>query len=171
MKLFLLIGLLFSLSFSDLVKLSSFEANFIQTITDEKGKVLSYSGTLQALKPQFALWNYKKPVEKRVYIQNKRVSIVEPELEQVIIRRISSDFDFFTLMSNAKKIDKEHYVAKFEDSDIFIELKDSKVLSLSYKDKFDNDVKILFSEQLQNIEISPTIFQASYPNSYDIITD
>jgi outer membrane lipoprotein carrier protein len=171
MKHFLLIGLLYTLSFSDLIELSSFEANFVQTITDEKGKVLSYSGTLQALKPQFALWNYKKPVEKRVYIQNKRVSIVEPELEQVIIRRISSDFDFFALMSNAKKLDKEHYVAKFEDSDIFIELKGSKVLSLSYKDKFDNDVKILFSEQQQNIEISPTLFEASYPNDYDIITD
>ena len=171
MKHFLIISILYIWSFADLTNFSSFEADFVQTITDEKGEVLSYSGSLKALKPQFALWNYETPVEKRVYIQDKSITVVEPELEQVIIRRISNDFDFFTLIKNAKKIDKENYVATFEESDIYIELKDSKVLSLSYKDKFDNDVKILFSKQQHNKQISPSLFKASYSQGYDIITE
>jgi len=171
MKHLFTLALLCTLAFSDIMKLSSFEADFVQTITDEKGTVLSYSGSIKALKPQSALWNYTKPVEKTVYIQNNRVSIVEPEIEQVIIRKIRGDFDFFTLLNRAKKIDKNHYVAKFEESEIFISLKASKIDSLEYKDKFDNDVKILFSKQKQNGKISSEIFTASYPSGYDIIKE
>jgi len=171
MKYFLIMSLLYTLSLADLTKISSFEAEFSQTITDEKGETLSYSGVLKALKPQFALWDYKKPVEKRVYIQRRSVTLVEPELEQVIVRRIAGNFDFFTLINSAEKLDNNHYIAKFEESDILITLQDSKLLSLSYKDKFDNDVRILFSNQVQNIQIPIEVFDATYPGDYDIIAE
>jgi len=171
MKHFLIVCALFILSFADLTSLSSFEADFKQTITDEKGALLSYSGTLKASRPQSALWSYKTPVEKRVYIHNKIITIVEPELEQVIIRHVSRDFDFFALIRNAKKIDNERYLATFEESEISIELHDSKLSSLSYKDKFDNDVKILFFNQRQNRALSPELFVPSYSLDYDIITE
>lgn len=171
MRFFLLIALLCSLSFSDILELKSFKAEFTQTITDEKGEMLTYSGEVQALKPQCALWEYKKPVEKRVYIQNRLVSIVEPELEQVIIRRISSDFNLFKLIQSAKKIDENSYLAKLDETEILIKFTNAKLTSLAYKDKFDNDVKVVFSNQHQNISISTDIFTAVYPSHYDIIAE
>lgn len=171
MKSFLLTFLLYTLSFSNPLQLQSFEADFTQTITDEKGKILSYSGDIKALKPQYALWTYSAPVEKRVYVDSGRVVMVEPEIEQVIIRKIRGDLDFFTLLKNAKKIDEKTYITRYEESDIFIKVDESKIVSLSYKDKFDNDVKIVFSKQLQNSKLSPALFQAVYPLEYDIIKE
>jgi len=171
MKQFFLMCILSTLTFADLQTLSSFQADFMQTITDEKGKKLSYSGTLKAEKPNSALWVYEKPVKKFVYIQEHSFTIVEPEIEQVIVRNIRNDFDFFTLIQGAKRVDKEHYITRFEGSDIFITLQGKSVKSLSYKDKFDNDVEILFSNQLENHKLSPKIFKANYPLDYDVIQD
>lgn len=171
MKHIILTCLLFTLSFSDIISLTSFQANFTQTITDEKGKVLSYSGSIKALKPQFAVWSYKIPVEKKVYIDNRNIVIIEPELEQVIMRNVKGNFDFFSMLKNAKQLDENNYVASFEESKLYIRLKDSKVFSLSYKDEFDNDVKIIFTQQLQNEVIKPEVFNVSYPQDYDVIKE
>lgn len=171
MKHIIAVCLLYTLSFSNPIDLTSFMADFNQTITDDKGEVLAYSGSIKAQKPQFALWSYKTPVEKKVYMSNNRIVIIEPEIEQVIIRGIKGDFDFFSMIQNAKKIDKDNFVASFEESKFYIKMKNSKVSTLSYKDKFDNDVKIVFTQQIQNSEISPEVFKVSYPLDYDVIRD
>ncbi|MBN2816935.1 MAG: outer-membrane lipoprotein carrier protein LolA [Campylobacterales bacterium] len=171
MRYTLLLTLFFSLAFSDITKLNSFEAEFIQTITDEKGKELSYSGKLKAKKPQFAFWSYETPIEKRVYIEKGRITIVEPEIEQVIVRNIRSDFDFFSLIQNAKKISQNRYTAEFEGSKVNIEIHNSLISTLHYKDKFDNDVTIHFQKQKENSRLASELFEADYPREYDLITE
>ena len=97
--------LLSTLLFASLDKIDSFKADFIQTVTDDKAKTLTYKGKVIASKPQNALWNYTDPVTKDIYINHHSITVVEPEIEQVIIRKIESSFDFFRMIQKAKKVD------------------------------------------------------------------
>ena len=133
-----------TLSFASIDDINSFKADFIQSVTDDKNISLNYSGHISASKPQNAIWNYVKPIKKDVYINKYRVIVVEPEIEQVIIRKIKSNFDFFMMIKNAVQIDKN---------------------------KFENDVKISFKNQKQNIKIDKEVFVAKYPLEFDIIRD
>jgi len=123
-----------SLLSSSVLNMDSFEADFNQIIIDEKGKKLSYSGYVVALKPQYALWSYKKPVIKNVYMTPNSVTVVEPDIEQAVIRKISSDLDFFKMIQKAKKITNNKYIATLNASQYTILLDNSLIQSISYMD-------------------------------------
>ncbi|WP_321778348.1 LolA-like outer membrane lipoprotein chaperone [Sulfurimonas sp.] len=171
MKYILTLLLSSSLSFASIDALKSFEANFTQTITDDKKKSLVYEGHIVASAPQNALWNYYKPIKKDVYINRFRVVIVEPEIEQVIIRNIESDFDFFRMIKSAKKINENTYEAKYRESRFIITINKDIIESISYIDEFENNVKIIFSNQEQNKKIDKKIFIPKYPLDFDVIRD
>ncbi|MBU1658307.1 LolA-like outer membrane lipoprotein chaperone [bacterium] len=151
--------------------ISSFQADFTQTVTDEKNKTISYSGTIIAEKPQNAMWTYEKPVKKNIYISSNSVTIVEPEIEQVIIKKIESNFDFFKMIQGAKQIENDTYIAIYEKSKFTITTKNKLIESISYKDEFENKVKIIFKNQKQNIEIDSQQFIPKIPIEFDIIRD
>ncbi|QHG91171.1 outer membrane lipoprotein chaperone LolA [Sulfurimonas sp. CVO] len=157
--------------FASLEEITSFEADFTQSITDEKDKTLTYSGHIVALKPQNVKWSYKEPVEKDVYINRFEVTVVEPEIEQVIIRRLESNFDFFKIISNAKKVEENKYLAYYRDSKFTIIKNKSFIESISYLDEFENRVKITFKNQKQNQTIDETVFKPIFPLEFDIIRD
>ena len=100
---FLLI-LLSCSAFANINNINSFEADFKQNIVDDQNKTIVYNGHIQAEKPQYAVWKYISPIQKNVYITPTEVIMVEADLEQAIIKRIDSNFDFFSLLSSAKKI-------------------------------------------------------------------
>ncbi len=171
MKKILLIFLSSIYLFASLDDITSFDADFVQKITDDKKKVLVYKGHIVASKPQNAFWKYTDPIEKNVYITKFQITIVEPEIEQVIIRKVSSDFDFFKMMKNAKKIKENLYKAHYRDTVFTISTKNSAINSISYLDQFENRVKIIFSHQKQNTHINKEIYRAKIPLDYDIIRD
>ena len=171
MRYVFLLQLICAIAAASINDIIFFEANFQQNITDDKGKVLSYIGILKAAKPQSALWTYLKPVKKEIYIADAKVVIIEPELEQVIIKRIDENFDFFSIIKNAKKINKNIYLAKFQNSEFLITESNSKIESIAYKDELDNSVEILFTNQIQNVEISKKVFIPTIPQDFDIIQD
>lgn len=154
-----------------LEEVTSFEADFSQSITDEKEKVLIYNGHIVALKPQNARWSYIKPIKKDVFINDFEVTIIEPEIEQVIIKRLESNFDFFKIISNAKKIDQNTYIAYYRDTKFTIVKKNALIESISYLDEFENRVKITFENQKQNHEIEKSVFIPKYSMEFDIIKD
>lgn len=171
MKFLLMMQLMALLLFANIEDINSFEADFKQDVVNEKGDLLSYTGHIQALKPQFAFWDYVAPVQKEIYVSAYKVVIIEPEIEQAIIRVIQNDFDFFSMMHQAKKIDKNTYSAVFKESQFTIKLKDSKIESISYQDEFENSVKISFTKQKQNGEINKKLFIPKIPLDYDVIRD
>lgn len=160
-----------TLSFASLSDIHSFKANFTQNVTDDKNTTLSYSGYIQAQKPQDAVWNYLRPIKKDVYINEYKVTVVEPEIEQVIIRRIESNFDFFMMIKNATKINKNLYSAKYRDAHFIIKTDKDIIHSIIYKDEFENDVVISFENQKQNIKINKDVFVADYPEDFDVVSD
>lgn len=163
--------LLISQAFSSIEHIDTFEADFTQSITDDKDKMLTYNGHIIASKPQNAKWAYNKPVKKTIYINRYEVTIVEPEIEQVIVKMVESKFDFFNMIDKAKEIKKDIYETKYKESIFTIVLNKDLIESISYIDEFENRVKIVFKNQKQNHNIDVKIFTPVYPLSYDIIRD
>lgn len=151
--------------------IDSFEGTFIQTITDEKEKTITYKGSVLATKPQRAIWSYTSPISKDVYVDQNSLTIIEPEIEQVIIKQITSDLNIFELIKKAKKISEGLYEASYMDKKYLIVFKNDLLESISYKDEFDNSVKIVFEDQKQNGKIDPTLFTPKIPANFDIIRE
>lgn len=171
MKLLLIPIFCSTLGFASLLDIHSFKADFTQSVTDDKNTTLRYSGYIQAKKPQNALWNYIDPIKKDVYINTLQITVIEPEIEQIIIRKTESNFDFFMMVKNAKKLENNIYEARYKDAKFIIRTNKTIIESISYKDEFENDVVILFENQQQNIAIDDKMFIAEYPEDFDIIRD
>jgi len=171
MKFLFLSIFIVSINFASLIDIKSFEADFKQIITDEKGEKLTYNGHIMATSPQYAVWKYTSPIEKTMYIKPNLITIVEPELEQVIIKKIPSYFDFFTIMKHATKISSIRYETFVKDVKYTIYTEKELIKSVSYYDEFENFVQIIFEKQVQNREFSKVVFQASYPDDYDVISE
>jgi len=171
MKYLLLLLLLLSKLLASPMNLTTFQADFIQTITDDKNKTLTYEGKIIASYTKNALWQYTSPVEKSVYLNQNKVTIIEPELEQVIIRHIKSNFNFFNMIKNAKKITSNQYLTTFNNVKFTITTKNKKIKTIKYFDEFENKVKIIFKNQKQNIKINNNLFLPKYNLDFDVIRD
>ena len=150
---------------------SSFQADFIQQIDDESKKIVKYYGKVYAKKPKTALWRYTKPIRKDVYINDNAVVIVEPELEQVIMRHINGDFDIFSLLKQARKVGKNRYEANYKKTLFTLYFDGKNIQKLVYKDSFENLVTITFSNQKYDIKFDPKLFDPKYPKDYDLILE
>lgn len=171
MKRVILAALLVTSSYANIKDINSFEADFLQKIVDDKGVKITYTGHITASKPRYALWQYIKPVQKSVYILPNKIVVIEPELEQVIMKHLNKNFDLFKIIHNAKKIDKNRYLAKFKNKEYIITIEDSQIKSISYKDELDNDIKIVFKNQEENKKIPKERYIPHIPDEYDVITE
>jgi outer membrane lipoprotein carrier protein len=152
-------------------EITSFNSRFTQTIIDDNGKKIVYSGELWATKPQNALWLYQKPIHKSVYINAQKVTVIEPAIEQVTLRTLDSEIDFLQIVQKAKRLDDEHYSASVKGQNYTIIFKNELLTSISYADGFDNKVTIFFSNPLQNKPIESSRFKPVIPNDFDVIKD
>jgi len=171
MKLLLSLLLFYTLSFASLDSIVSLDSDFTQTVTDDKNNTLVYKGHVLAKKPQYALWKYTSPVQKEIYIALSKVTIIEPALEQVIIKNIESNFNFFNMIQNSKRVKEGLYIAIYKDVKYTIIQNATFIESISYTDELENRVKILFTNQEQNRKINETLFTPSLPSHYDIVVD
>jgi outer membrane lipoprotein carrier protein len=153
----------------NLVDIKSYKANFAQTITNNSGKQISYNGTIIISKENFILWKYNDPIEKFVYIIEDHVTIIEPDLEQVILTKLDKEINILDQLKKAKMVKKDIYISNFHNKDYIFYLKKNRLVKLSYKDEIDNNIVIDFTNIKQNILIDSKIFDIKIPNSYDII--
>lgn len=167
---FLPLTLLFTLTlFASPQEINSFSSPFEQRIVDEHGKVITYRGELWAAKPQNALWSYQKPIQKSVYINAKRLVILEPQLEQATIRSLGDEIDFLEIIKKAKKIDNDHYKATVNGQTYSIIFKNDLLNAIQYTDGYDNKVSIQFLKPTQNGAIPSSRFVPTIPAGYDVI--
>ncbi len=171
MRLLLIILLSFTSLFGFIDTINTFSANFEQHITDDQNKSIVYTGNIQAKRPNMALWNYETPVKKQLFIREQQVVILEPELEQAIIKNVSSDIDIFTIISKATKISDEMYLAEYRDMEFILKIKDGVIQAISYEDVFENSIVLTFSQQRVNKMIDDEIFQALIPADFDILRE
>ena len=171
MKRVLLATLLTTSLYASFTDIDSFEADFLQNIVDEKGVKVTYTGHVTASKPHYALWQYLKPVQKSVYILVNKIVVIEPELEQVVIKHLNENFDLFKIIHNAKKIDTNRYLAKFRNKEYIITTDNKTIQSIVYKDALENHVEIIFDHQKINKKITKEKYIPYIPDEYDVISE
>jgi len=148
---------------------SSFQANFVQIIYDEQGKEIIYKGKVYALKPQNILWSYEEPIQKDVYISQSVVTVVEPELEQAIVKSLDADLNLFELLQTAKQVSVQEYIAQYRDQLYSLYLKDTLLETIRYKDQFEHTIEISFSNQKKDQPIDAKLLTPFIPEGFDII--
>lgn len=149
--------------------ISSFHSAFTQTIIDEHKKKLVYTGELWASKPQNALWRYQKPIQKSVYINGSRLTLIEPAIEQATIRTLNGEIDFLEIIKKAKPLDASHYSATIHNQTYFIEFTNDTLASINYIDSYENHVIIKFLNPVTNQPIEASRFKAIIPEGFDVI--
>lgn len=147
------------------------QADFVQTITDDKNITITYRGNMVAKRPDMSLWHYREPIEKSVYITAQSVTIVEPELEQAIVKKLNNTIDVLGILGSAVKKGKDRYTAYYKEKEYQVILDGTKIKTISYADAFDNIVRITFSGHQINKKIDDTYFIADIPGDFDIIQD
>ena len=151
--------------------INSYQARFTQTIIDQDNVKIVYTGTFKALKPLHAVWHYKTPVEKTVYINNQQIVIVEPELEQAIYKYSPNSFTLFNILDNATKIDAKTYEKVINERKYRLKVNNETLLSVEYLDNFENKVFISFSKQKPNSPLKQKTFHPIISEDYDIIKE
>ena len=149
--------------------INSFNSPFEQRIVDEHGKAIVYRGELWAAKPQNVLWVYNKPIQKSVYINAKRLVIVEPQLEQATIRTLGDEINFLEIIKKAKKVDNDHYNATVNGQIYSITFKNDLLTAIQYNDSYDNKITIQFLKPTHNTSIPSARFETSIPASFDVL--
>ncbi|NPA63413.1 MAG: outer membrane lipoprotein chaperone LolA, partial [Epsilonproteobacteria bacterium] len=113
------------------------------------------------------LWIYTKPIQKRIYIDRSKIVIIEPDLEQVIIKQLRQK-DLFSLLKKAKKED-DHYVVRQKEREFLIYLDHGTIKKVIYKDRLDNTNVVKFLDPKQNLPLDEKIFEPKIDPEYDII--
>lgn len=167
-KIFVFISLsisVFALSFD----YETFEANFVQSIKNKSGKKIVYSGKVIAKKPNYAVWEYTKPVKKIVYVNNDTVIIYEPLLSQAKYLKKKNSVSLDAILKKAKPEGNDEYSAKDGDITYKFKVKDNMIERLTYKDSLENDTEIVFSERKKNSAVSQKTFEFTPSADIDII--
>jgi len=164
--LFFSIFVAFASNFKDI---NSFEATFKQSIINNSGSEILYSGKIFIKKPFSIVWEYRKPIEKYVYIIDKKATIIEPDLEQAIFSTLDKKINILKLLENAQQISPNQYISTFNNIDYTLTIINNQLEQINYKDSIDNNISISFTNIKQNHTIPNQIFQFTIPNEYDII--
>ena len=151
------------------VSLETLQCDFNQTITDEQNVSLVYSGNLHAKRPALAHWHYSKPVIKDIFIEDRQVTVVEPELEQAIIKEIGDDIDIIAILTHAKARSDTLYEARYHDRSYLIYLNGTTLERIVYDDDFGHSTVIRFFNVQQNAPIESELLKAHIPKGFDLI--
>jgi outer membrane lipoprotein carrier protein len=148
--------------------LHTFQADFRQ-IVDSDGEKLTYRGKIYIKRPDLVLWEYIEPVEKSIYINSRNVMVIEPDLEQVIVKSISERVQLLEILEKSKKLSDGRYTSKFGDRDYLVILKDKKLYRVIYNDELENQVELTFINSYANSEIDSSIFIPKIDSDFDKI--
>jgi len=149
----------------------NFQANFTQTITNTKKKVINYSGQVYFSNHKLLKWEFIKPTKKEVCINTKDLTVVDHDLEQVSYYHIKKGFDLIKILKKAKLHSANIYVAQYENIKYTIQVDDKKRLhSFAFFDELDNKVQILFQKvKYGKGNLSHKKMTCPVPKAYDII--
>lgn len=152
------------------LEFSTIKSDFIQTITNDQNTSIVYKGTFYATKDAKALWIYDTPVEKKIYFNNNKVTIIEPMIDQVIITTLKNSPNITAILQSAKKIDENMFEAMYEGITYTVFLAKLSIEKIQYNDQLDNNISIILENQATDIFLDDLLFEANIPKSFDIIT-
>ena len=170
MKLFTTFLLTSSVIFAGVFDFDTISSEFRQTISNEENSKIVYTGNFYATTKAKALWIYKSPIDKKIYFSQNQVVIVEPELEQVIITNLQNVPNLTEILKSAKRVNVDTYETSYEDIKYVIHVKNEKIERISYSDKLENRVTIELFNQTINTFLDDSLFKATIPKDFDVVT-
>jgi outer membrane lipoprotein carrier protein len=169
MKALSILILTITIFYGKILDFKTYQSDFTQIITNSSLNKITYTGKIFINQKSNILWEYKHPIEKKVYIKANRVFIVEPELEQVIISDIDKELNILDIINNSKKISKNKYQNSINNITYTIIIENGFLTKITYTDEIDNNIEIIFTNSEKDIELSKKIFNFIIPPEYDII--
>jgi len=169
--LFILTTLL--LSGGELSIPQSFTADFVQSVTNTKGKRIDYKGRV-FYGDKRAKWIYSSPTQKEICRNGSNIIIVDHDLEQVNFLKIGKQWSLATILSGAKPYKKNIYTTVYDGKVYTVRKQKSnnKIDSVAYFDDLDNKVQILFKRvRYKSGQISKKNVYYKIPRGYDIIEE
>ena len=173
MKMSLLLVLVSSLLSAGIALPETFQANFIQKITNTKKTVIHYSGKVRFSDQSLFKWRYETPTQKEVCSNGLEIMVVDHDLEQVSVYLIDKGFDIAKILKKAEPKSPGIYLAEYENKQYTIQLDVQKRLqSIAYFDDLDNKVQIVFKQMKYGKGNLPlATMRCDYPDGYDKIEE
>jgi outer membrane lipoprotein carrier protein len=170
--------------------LTTLEANFAQTLVDEKGKAIERSnGIVYLQRPGRFRWNYKQPYQQEIIADGQKVWVYDPELEQVTVKTLDEAVGNTPalLLGGGVKID-EHFLVKEEGSTggfdwvtlkpkgksaqysaIKMGFNTSDLAAMHFTDNLGQTTRILFDGVKRNPRLSVGLFNFKPPPGVDVL--
>jgi outer membrane lipoprotein carrier protein len=174
-----------------LAGLSSWSADFQQTIDDGQGKVLrSAAGKFYLQRPGKFRWDYTDPSEQLVLADGKQIWFYDKDLAQANVRNmdttlastpamllsggssVSSQFDI-TALPDSGGLLWFQLIPKHPDTDFQLVRigfdKDGELASMFLADKLNQVTQLTFTHPTRNPTFAPDLFSFSPPPGVDVI--
>lgn len=152
--------------------IASLRADFVQYAQNSQGEGgVYYSGSLVALAPYDAKWEYQTPIQKIVYLKKGELISYEPLLSQVVYLQTNQSINFLKIIQRAKQSPKDSnlYLANVDGKEYALIVKNAIPQRLEYDDELGNHMVI----ELKNVQLNPKIpskeFDFNPPKGVDII--
>lgn len=158
------------LAFGNNLEFNTLSADFSQTVSS-KNKTITYTGSFTANSKYGAFWHYKKPVEKFIYFNIGRITIIEPSLEQAIITDIKDTPDIRAILSNAKETNKDRFECDLDGTHYILRVRGGVPVQINYTDKLSNNVTILLKNAKKNQPIDEHLLEPKIPSNYDVLSE
>jgi len=175
-----------------LAQMQTIAANYRQTTTDEAGNILQdVTGLLRIKRPQHFYQLAQEPYQHLVVSDGATLWLYDIDLEQATRKTFVADegsIPALLLSGDIEQIGKRYQVTRtvtgqssqyrlqaHSDEAIFRELEivflDRQLQSLSFRDEFSQQTRLLFSERVLNRPIDDSQFQFSPPPGIDVIDE
>jgi len=173
-----------------LTGLSSWTADFTQTIDDGHGKVMrSAAGKLFLQKPGKFRWDYSQPSEQVILADGKQIWFYDKDLAQANVRDMDSSLASTpaSLLSGSSSVSTEFNVTalppngglqwfqlipKRADTDfqlVRIGFDKGDLRSMFLADKLNQVTQLAFSNSKRNVTFAPDLFSFVPPPGVDVI--
>ncbi len=174
-----------------LAGLSSWSADFKQTIADGKGKVLrSAAGKFYLERPGKFRWDYADPSEQVILADGKQIWFYDKDLAQANVRNmdgtlastpamllsgsgsVAAEFDIKALPNEGGlrwfQLAPKHPTSDFQLVRIGFD-KDGELASIFLADKLDQITQLSFTHPIKNPKFAPDLFTFTPPPGVDVI--
>lgn len=175
-----------------LAEVKSMEAEFTQTVLDERSRPIDNSaGRFYLQRPDRFRWSYTEPYAQEIIADGRVVLIYDSELEQVTVKRMEGALDNTpAMLLSSDRPAEENFLV--EDGGVAEGLewvilkprsKESSFTSLrlgfagddlarmELVDTLGQSTHLGFSKQQTNVELDPELFRFIPPEGTDVIRD
>ncbi len=172
--------------------LHSLTGHFSQTLTNPNGQASkTSSGTLALEAPREFRWDTLAPYQQTIVADGGRVWLYDPELEQVTVRKQSTEeaHSPLTVLTDLTQLDKEFKASEQGEHDGLVWLRltstspdpqfawvdlgfDADGLArMAFRDQLGSTTEIRFSDWRRNPSLPPDTFTFVPPEGADVIGD